>query len=868
MKKIILFTAVALSVVAIVASAYLNSDGYKIAQLEKEYQSVLTANLLIESLQKIEKIHDIDSENINIATFVDAIFQSEKIKTNKPQNIKQLIELYHLTNFKSKTQIQKNLSLVSNGQLDSNLSNFYLYSLSTKELNADYLLDEQYQIWLKTIAETFEVKNIDVQQALALMFEQLDDYDSAFQAALEFEAQAEDRELARILGLSYLHMTQDVSNAYKHLNNYVPSRMADYEQISAQYDAVIQDIWDEFGRKFEFGLLSNAFYTQYDQAEDEAKSVLYNEQYFKVRDKDLKFITISKKYDDVYFLMSVILDYGQSTLLYAMTIEKTQQSKKLLEKAEDIYLSISNDASDREDYQLFLGQVKFWLGKKEEGEKLFDQYLEQNERSAQSLSNIAEKYREIGDRKKAKQLYEEAYANTTDENEKFYIAESLYLFETTIEGQQKWMNLSDLSLTRNLAEKKSLDGTIFENEGDKVLAKKSYLEAIELYKELESTSTVLNNTSVLYSKLYYLTLDIKYLNLESESITQATNLSPTNSILLSNASTTNETYANLILQSDHFDFDVMDSYPRFNYYSYLYANADEKKQFAKKMQENKNVNNLMRFNRTLLTLKPNDKDSYYTLLSYYHIYNDMAGIKLVGKHAKNQNFELESLESSDRFDDEEFKQNFQDAKQYLSEIKQNANKQGTLQYAMISELKWKTADVIRANTMDFKRAENILTQYQEINNKTPSSKANSEYEYAIYAFLNKYLKEQSEAYTIFEKKFNKFPDYNIILIASILDEGIKQLIKESKFTQYLSIEFTDQEKLYPGNASIVEYHFYRILGDNRDSLDYEYSSEIWKAYGYLSTYKEIKKSDLFFAESVGKTGVEMKQELLNLGFSI
>ena len=118
------------------------------------------------------------------------------------------------------------------------------------------------------------------------------------------------------------------------------------------------------------------------------------------------------------------------------------------------------------------------------------------------------------------------------------------------------MNLSDLTLARNLAEKKSLDGSILESEGNFEMAKKSYLESVAQYKELEPTATVLNNVSLVYSKLYYLTLDIKYLDLESEAITQATTLAPTNSILLSNAYYTNETYANLILQSEYFENEV------------------------------------------------------------------------------------------------------------------------------------------------------------------------------------------------------------------------------------------------------------------------------------------------------------------------
>src|SRR5205823_3238274 len=109
-------------------------------------------------------------------------------------------------------------------------------------------------------------------------------------------------------------------------------------------------------------------------------------------------------------VVSAALDVGMLLLARAQKAESNDAKKNDLEQAEKTFLAIGSVAGKSPEYRLSLGQVYFWLGKHDDGKKLFDQVLAERNRDAASLLQVSMVYRGLGDLNMARDLAEEAYS--------------------------------------------------------------------------------------------------------------------------------------------------------------------------------------------------------------------------------------------------------------------------------------------------------------------------------------------------------------------------------------------------------------------------------------------------------------------------
>ena len=73
------------------------------------------------------------------------------------------------------------------------------------------------------------------------------------------------------------------------------------------------------------------------------------------------------------------------------------------------FLAVRGLAGDRAEYRLSLGQVYYWLGKQEQGRKLFDEALKADGRRIETLMTVANLLRELGAMDDSRSLLEEAF---------------------------------------------------------------------------------------------------------------------------------------------------------------------------------------------------------------------------------------------------------------------------------------------------------------------------------------------------------------------------------------------------------------------------------------------------------------------------
>src|SRR5262249_47047803 len=108
-------------------------------------------------------------------------------------------------------------------------------------------------------------------------------------------------------------------------------------------------------------------------------------------------------------------DLGRGLLNHGQSLGDADAPKKTLEKAEKTFLSIASVAGQAAEFRLNLGEVYYWLGKHDEGRKLFDEHLTDQARSTKSLLEVAQRLRSVGAVSEGSTLAEEAYNKENDQ---------------------------------------------------------------------------------------------------------------------------------------------------------------------------------------------------------------------------------------------------------------------------------------------------------------------------------------------------------------------------------------------------------------------------------------------------------------------
>jgi hypothetical protein len=235
-------------------------------------------------------------------------------------------------------------------------------------------------------------------------------------------------------------------------------------------------------------------------------------------------------------VVSVALDLGVVLLRRGQALADADARKAELEKAEKMFLAIRGVAAQREDYQLGLGQVYYWLGKHDEGHKLFDEFLAAKKRRTEDLLDVSKLLREVGVNAEARALAEEAYNGAAEPAKKFAAAEQRSVLGQDVDDQITWLSRSDQS---NSFIKASLDcaqGRKALDEGDRARAEIHLNNGAAGFAALPETYVTLNNGALAYFDLFHATGARDAIDKGNAMLAKAVALKPGDSILLGNVS--------------------------------------------------------------------------------------------------------------------------------------------------------------------------------------------------------------------------------------------------------------------------------------------------------------------------------------------
>ena len=109
---------------------------------------------------------------------------------------------------------------------------------------------------------------------------------------------------------------------------------------------------------------------------------------------------------------------GNGAAPAAQSLADQAARKAELEKAEKTFLAVGNAAGESDEYQLNLGKVYYWLGKQDEGRKLFDAILARNAKNFAIRIALAQILREVGAEGESRKLAEKIYEGESDAENK------------------------------------------------------------------------------------------------------------------------------------------------------------------------------------------------------------------------------------------------------------------------------------------------------------------------------------------------------------------------------------------------------------------------------------------------------------------
>jgi len=339
----------------------------------------------------------------------------------------------------------------------------------------------------------------------------------------------------RILGRAYVAEDR-YEDAFALLDPYVEKRLGQLHEAGRALDTASQQAWEREVKRLKAGIAPEDMKRRYDAAgTEQQRDAIVAEHLNGVVEADPAVRAAREKAMRLAGVVGVALDLGHVRLRRAQGMADPAARKAELEAAEKTFLSIQSFASDSDDYRLFLGQVQCWLGRSQEGKKLFDELLAARSRSAAALLTVAAALREIGALSEARTLAEEAYAKATEAPLRHQIAFVRSITSTDLEDRATWLNRADRTDPRVRATLATTEGQLAYEKGDDKTAAMRHADALRALSEMPESSNTCNDISLVWQAQYAATGDRSALDRAVPPMERALVLEPTSAILRRNA---------------------------------------------------------------------------------------------------------------------------------------------------------------------------------------------------------------------------------------------------------------------------------------------------------------------------------------------
>jgi hypothetical protein len=326
-------------------------------------------------------------------------------------------------------------------------------------------------------------------------------------------------------------------------------------------------------------------------------------------------------------VVAVALDLGIARLRRAQGQADPDKRKQDLEKAEKTFLRIRGVAGQTDEFRLVLGQVYYWLGKHQEGRKLFDEALAGPDLHRKTTLAVANILREVGAIAEARKLLEDRFDKEPFGIERDNLARVRALMSLDLDDRILW-------LTKVEGQDRSHKAELCSARGDKAIAEnraadaqRELREALGHYAALPESASSLNNSAIAYFSLYRLSGDLKEMNAGIANLEKALELQPRDAILLSNAA--GMLLANSLrgIIGNAVDWKTLKLNGSMELLGYLYNDKAKKDYFRAELKKHEGIAKARAYYERLIVLAPKNPQSYQELARLLSFVQDRDALK-------------------------------------------------------------------------------------------------------------------------------------------------------------------------------------------------------------------------------------------------
>jgi hypothetical protein len=489
---------------------------------------------------------------------------------------------------------------------------------------ADKLAERRQALLVATVQA--HPDDADAASRLALWHEQRGEIKEARALLLPVKDKLGAGEGARLLGRILAHEGQ-FDESYALLQPYTKEHLQALRQAESAYQAKLKEVWDRTIAELNHGQGPAEFFQHYKAASSEEQKQALLQQYVSTKIAVDGGVAAQKaQWAQAAKIVPVALDLGTVTLYRARSMQDPKQREHTLNEAKETFLAINSVAGESDQYRLYLGQTYYWLGQAGEGQKLFDELLAANKRSAGTLVTVAALLREVGAMGPARQLAEEAYAKGNTQ-QKYEAADMRALMYQDNEEQITWLKRANPADPVVVAQLSGAEAVTAMQENRVADALRLHLRAAEAYEKMPDAPASLNNAANEYFAAYAITADRTQRDKAAEKFQQALALAPSDSILLNNCAHTLMAAAAEDVMRSRFDAGRLNQQASLSLLYYVTTSPADRKQLGQALLANVSATEAMRDFDKLSVLRPKSAESYDTLLEIYGYVDDAAALK-------------------------------------------------------------------------------------------------------------------------------------------------------------------------------------------------------------------------------------------------
>jgi hypothetical protein len=448
---------------------------------------------------------------------------------------------------------------------------------------------------------------------------------------------------ARILGRIYAAKGQ-LDQSYALLQPYTEDKLKVFSEREARYRETVASIEKGALETLRAGHAPQDFYVRYKAADESGQRELVGTYINERLSADASLKAQIQALRESSSIVPAALDLGIVTVQRATKLSDPAARNAQLTAAEKVFLSIRGAAGDTDGYRLYLGQVYYWLGKQDEGRKLFDELLKSHGRGYAILVNVSGLLRSVGALQDARSLIEEAYRVGKDRNEQWNAAHMRSVMHIDAEDELTWLERSDRSHGRVRASIHATRAQIAARRGDRAAARRDFQLAAAEYAKLPESTEQLNGSGLILLALYGLDGDPQHRDKALTQLDQALAMMPTDSILLLNNISAISSAAVAAIVGETIDLPLMRTQGDLGMLEFLHNDHAARDRVAAAVRDNAAVKKALSYAEKAILLAPRNPHSYSFAASLAAMLEDGSASKALAARAQSAKLDFGDID--------------------------------------------------------------------------------------------------------------------------------------------------------------------------------------------------------------------------------